>query len=109
MLKLAGIFVSSAVLLSSQVMDAATYTFDNSNAIHWVAKKVVGGHNGEVKLIEGKLDLESKTEKGRFVLDMKSINSQDLTGEWKTKLESHLKSADFFEVEKEWSKIFNKP
>lgn len=37
---------------------------------------------------------------GTFVLDMNSINSTDLTGEYQTKLNNHLKNGDFFEVEK---------
>ncbi|MCX6131940.1 MAG: YceI family protein, partial [Proteobacteria bacterium] len=39
-------------------------------------------------------------DKGRFLFDMKSIQDTDLTGEWKAKLEGHLKSPDFFNVEK---------
>ncbi len=37
---------------------------------------------------------------GSFVLDMTSINSTDLTGEYQQKLNGHLKNGDFFEVEK---------
>ena len=37
---------------------------------------------------------------GKVVIDMTSINVTDLQGEWKDKLEGHLKSPDFFGVEK---------
>ncbi len=37
---------------------------------------------------------------GTFIVNMKSLNVQDLTGEWKEKLEGHLRSDDFFSVEK---------
>ena len=37
---------------------------------------------------------------GNFVIDMTSIACTDLEGEYKGKLEGHLKSGDFFDVEK---------
>ncbi len=37
---------------------------------------------------------------GSFAIDMTSITVTDLTGEYKGKLEGHLKSKDFFGVEK---------
>ena len=36
---------------------------------------------------------------GSFEVDMTSINVADLTGEYKAKLEGHLKSDDFFGIE----------
>jgi len=36
---------------------------------------------------------------GSFEVDMTSINAADLTGEYKAKLEGHLKSDDFFGIE----------
>lgn len=35
---------------------------------------------------------------GTFVLDMTSINSTDLTGEYQTKLNNHLKNGDFLKL-----------
>ncbi|MEO6133680.1 MAG: YceI family protein, partial [Ginsengibacter sp.] len=35
---------------------------------------------------------------GNFEMDMNSITNKDLEGEYKGKLEGHLKSADFFDV-----------
>ena len=37
---------------------------------------------------------------GEFVIDMTTITSTDLEGEYQQKLNGHLKSADFFGVEK---------
>ncbi|UJF29856.1 YceI family protein [Kaistella sp. 97-N-M2] len=37
---------------------------------------------------------------GTFVLDMTSINATDLSGEYQTKLNNHLKNGDFFEADK---------
>lgn len=72
---------------------------DNST-LAWKAYKVGGQHNGEVKLAKGTLDFENDQLKGgTIVVDMQSIEVLDLEGEWKQKLEGHLKSPDFFGVE----------
>ena len=36
---------------------------------------------------------------GEFIVDMTSINNQDMEGDSKARLEGHLKSDDFFSVE----------
>lgn len=72
-----------------------------SSTITWVGKKVTGSHDGTVKLQSGQLTFnKGKLTGGVFVIDMKSIVVTDLDGEYKTKLENHLKSDDFFGVEK---------
>ena len=45
------------------------------------------------------LDEEGNLSGGNFVIDMNSIDVQDLEGEYKEKLTGHLKSDDFFDVE----------
>ncbi|MCV9388129.1 YceI family protein [Reichenbachiella ulvae] len=72
------------------------------STIKWEATKVVGGgHEGTVILKEADLKLKgSELKGGSFVVDMTTINSTDLEGEWKDKLDGHLKSDDFFSVEK---------
>ena len=42
---------------------------------------------------------EEKIISGNFIVDMRSINCQDLSGKSKNYLESHLKSEDFFWVD----------
>jgi polyisoprenoid-binding protein YceI len=92
--------LSSVLLAVSLSAQGAAVDFGNSNTLKWTGTKLAGAHDGTVKLKEGKLDLNGKADKGRFVFDMKSIQNSDLQGEWKTKLEDHLKSADFFDVQK---------
>lgn len=54
-------------------------------------------HYGTVVIKEGKLMVrDGQVLAGDFILDMTTIDNQDLTGEGKTKLEDHLKSDDFF-------------
>jgi polyisoprenoid-binding protein YceI len=71
------------------------------SSIEWLAKKVTGQHNGITSLSSGTLQSNGKLLKGgSFVIDMNTIEVLDLEGEYKGKLTNHLKSDDFFSVEK---------
>ncbi len=77
----------------------------SSSDIHWwgykVAKTEASSHNGTINLKSGSVIMKGNNIiGGTFLLDMTSINSEDLTGEYQTKLNNHLKTGDFFEVEK---------
>jgi len=68
--------------------------------IEWVGKKVTGQHNGTINLKDGALVFKGKKlAGGNFTVDMTSINTTDLEGGMKGKLDGHLKSEDFFGVE----------
>lgn len=70
-----------------------------ASKIEWVGKKVTGEHSGTINIKEASLTVEGGVLKGgSFTVDMTSITDTDLTGEWKEKLEGHLKSDDFFGV-----------
>ncbi|HUR30023.1 MAG TPA: YceI family protein [Saprospiraceae bacterium] len=72
----------------------------SESAIAWTAYKVTGKHHGLVAIKEGSLDIQDGLlTGGSFVIDMTSISVSDLQGNGKAKLESHLKSDDFFGVE----------
>jgi polyisoprenoid-binding protein YceI len=85
---------------------ATTYKIDPAqSSVKWLGVKeilVESKHDGVVKIKEGTLDLAGTKEKGRFIIDMTSIESLDLKEkpDSKKKLESHLKSDDFFSVSK---------
>lgn len=67
----------------------------------WKGYKVTGQHEGVINLKEGKLIFEgNKLKGGNFTIDMSSITNSDLDGNSRGKLEGHLKSDDFFGVEK---------
>ena len=69
--------------------------------VSWKGYKVTGSHYGKVKLQEGNLAYENgQLVGGGFVIDMSSIAVEDLQGEYAKKLEGHLKSPDFFGIEK---------
>ena len=66
-----------------------------------IAKTEASSHNGTVNLKSGNIVMKgNQVVGGTFVLDMASLNATDLTGEYQTKLNNHLKNGDFFEVEK---------
>lgn len=81
---------------------AQTYKVNPSeSSINWTGKKVTGEHIGTIKLKSGAFELKNdKFIEGNFIIDMNSITNTDLTGEWNDKLIGHLKSDDFFSVEK---------
>ncbi|MGV8134315.1 MAG: YceI family protein [Mangrovibacterium sp.] len=70
--------------------------------VTWLGKKVTGQHNGTIALKSGTMTIENSTIiSGKFVIDMTSIKNVDLTdSETNGKLVGHLKSDDFFSVEK---------
>lgn len=73
-----------------------------TSTITWMGNKVTGKHTGSINLQSGELILnDGKLAGGTFFIDMASINNHDLSDpEYKGKLENHLKSDDFFAVEK---------
>lgn len=78
------------------------YKIDSQkSSIEWLAKKVTGQHVGTIKLASGQLETNGKALKsGSFLIDMNTIVCTDLQGEYNGKLIGHLRSEDFFSVEK---------
>jgi polyisoprenoid-binding protein YceI len=79
-----------------------TVTIDSkASTFKWHAKKVTGEHFGTVNFSGGTITLDKGALiAGTIEMDMTSITVTDLQGEYKGKLEGHLKSEDFFSVEK---------
>ncbi len=72
-----------------------------SSSIKWIGKKVTGEHSGTINVKEGFLTFEgNELTGGKVVVDMQSIVCTDLDAESGAKLIGHLKSEDFFGVEK---------
>jgi polyisoprenoid-binding protein YceI len=74
----------------------------NKSNIKWTGKELTTKeHYGALKF--SKANLEYKNEKlvgGEFVVDMTTLDVQDLSGRGKERLEGHLRSDDFFSVDK---------
>ena len=72
----------------------------NSKVV-WKGYKVTGSHEGIISIKSGLLNCQKdKLTGGSFEIDMSTITVTDLEGEYKGKLEGHLKSDDFFGVTK---------
>ncbi|WP_191859830.1 YceI family protein [Hanstruepera ponticola] len=73
----------------------------SESEVTWKGYKVTGSHEGTIAIKSGNLVFDGETlTGGNFVMDMTTIGSTDLSGEYKGKLDGHLKSDDFFGVEK---------
>ncbi len=96
--------IAVALLVAfSATISAQTKQIDaKKSIITWVGKKVTGQHTGTIALKSGALVFKStKLVGGTFIADMTTLVNTDLkTGEGKEQLEGHLKSADFFGIEK---------
>jgi polyisoprenoid-binding protein YceI len=72
--------------------------------IEWIGTKVTGYHTGEVPIKSGELYVkDGAVSGGKFVMDIAGISvsgPKSVNAESNTKLLGHLKSADFFDVQK---------
>jgi polyisoprenoid-binding protein YceI len=98
--KIALLFVLALSFMSFTTLTEKVVKVESSK-VNWKGYKVTGQHEGTINLKSGKLMFDGDLlTGGTFVMDMTSINTTDLEGEYKGKLDGHLKSADFFGVEK---------
>jgi len=69
--------------------------------ITWTGREVsTSYHYGTLDFVSGNFEISNSTiVNGEFIVDMTSINNQDMEGDSKARLEGHLKSDDFFSVE----------
>tara|TARA_R110002049_G_scaffold168526_3_gene335064 strand:+ start:2193 stop:2849 length:657 start_codon:yes stop_codon:yes gene_type:complete len=80
-----------------------------SSTIEWKGFKPMGSHNGVINLKSGVLNtIDGEIVGGTFLIDMASLTVLDIPAEEKdhAKLTGHLKSDDFFDVEKHPSAAF---
>ncbi len=85
------------------VLSAQDYKVNTAKTVvNWEGSKVVASsHEGSIQIKSGNLILkEGLITSGMVVVDMTTIVDTDLEGAMKEKLEAHLKSDDFFGVDK---------
>lgn len=85
------------------------YSIDTEKSkVVWLGKKVTGEHTGTISFYDGEVVYEeNKPVSVSIKMDMNSIVCTDLTNEqWNQKLVGHLKSDDFFSVEKHPESVF---
>ena len=81
---------------------AASYTINpDQSIIVWTGREVTTSkHFGNIYFASGQFEVKSGLiSSGEFVVDMTTIDNQDLPEERRPRLEAHLKSDDFFSVE----------
>jgi polyisoprenoid-binding protein YceI len=96
------LFTTVLILTASMALAKPVELDTTASSAKWLGKKVTGQHNGTVNLKSGTVDIEKGAVKGgEFEIDMASIKDSDITDEKNNaKLVGHLKSDDFFGVEK---------
>ena len=80
----------------------ATYNIkQDESSLVWTGREVsTSSHYGTINFTSGQFEIaDGLISQGEFLVDMTSINVQDLTGGSKERLEGHLRSDDFFSVE----------
>jgi len=97
-------FLVLAALFSAAAINvwAGNYQVSNTSVVKWTGKKVVGAHEGTINLKSGNIEVDKGAITGGvFEMDMNSIVNNDLKDpDWNARLVGHLKSEDFFSVEK---------
>ncbi|WP_088342218.1 YceI family protein [Robiginitalea sediminis] len=93
--------VAGAAMATEPTAEEKKQVNAEKSTVTWKAYKVTGSHTGTVDLTSGALMFDNgQLTGGEFVVNMTSMTATDLEGEWKDKLVGHLKSDDFFSVEK---------
>ena len=94
---------SKASTTSSISLEQGSYKIiNNESELKWIGKELsTKTHTGTLAFVNGEIDVNSNGAiHGKVQIDMTSIDVTDMQGKWGEKLEAHLKSPDFFGVEK---------
>ena len=98
---IAALIIATVTFAFTTIEDGEKAIKIESSSVTWKGYKVTGSHKGSIALKEGQLTFkDEKLVGGEFVIDMSTIENTDMEGDYKAKLEGHLKSDDFFGVEK---------
>jgi len=101
--KMKTIGLTFVLLFAAGILYAGDYAVDISrSSVKWLGKKVTGEHTGTISIKSGQLNVKNGDITGGTIeIDMNTITDLDLKdAEWNARLVGHLKSDDFFAVEK---------
>ena len=84
-----------------KTLDNVYTLLTDQSSITWKGRELsTKVHYGTLTFVSGEFEVvDGLISNGQFVVDMTSINNQDMQGDRKARLEGHLKSDDFFSVE----------
>lgn len=103
--------VDAATEVVNEVVPSVLFAIDpTASTISWAGTKVIGSdeHTGTIPVTKGKVMVaEGNIVAGKFVMDMGQMVNTDMpAADGGDKLIGHLKSADFFNVEKHPTAMF---
>ena len=96
------IYIWLISILFSNIFSSTVYTVDaESSTLEWVGSKVTGSHNGFIDFSSGSVAfIGEEIQSAELIVDMSSIKNTDISNpKYRTYLEDHLKSEDFFGVD----------
>ncbi|MEI6945780.1 YceI family protein [Paraflavisolibacter sp. H34] len=95
---------SDAKEVTAHSADESWQVNTRESKVEWIGTKVTGYHTGEVPVKSGEIFVkDGAVTGGKFVMDLANLTvsgPKDVSPSSNAKLLGHLKSADFFEVEK---------
>lgn len=96
------LFAFTTIATDSKEVRTSYEVNTKESKVHWTGKKVTGEHTGYISIGNGTVMVEGeKVVGGEVNIDLNSMVCTDLTNEgMNQKLIGHLKSDDFFSVEK---------
>jgi polyisoprenoid-binding protein YceI len=100
----AGFAVESSVanLPTATAGDGVYHVDTEKSVVEWTGRNINNRHYGRISISEGEVVMANgRPVLGKFVLDMNTLTNLDLQDEgWRRMLLRHLKSEDFFDVER---------
>lgn len=102
------LFASTSIASTTKGEKAAFEIDTKASKVLWTGKKVTGEHTGYISIGNGQVMVQKDNiTSAKVNMDMNSIVCTDLTdAEWNKKLVGHLRSDDFFSVEKHPNSVF---
>ncbi len=99
---------AAAAVRTNKAADKTYKLQPQLSTLGWVGKKVTGEHNGNIQFKDGNVLVNgSQIVGGTFTVDMNSLKVEDLKdAEYNGKLVGHLRSEDFFSIEKNPTSTF---
>ena len=100
------LFYFTFFALTAQGIESNSQTLLKINTekstLKWIGEKITTSqHSGSLNFKYGEMTIkDGLVVSGNFIVDMTSISVEDISGSGKKRLEGHLKSDDFFSVDK---------
>lgn len=101
-MKKKNIFLLASILIITMSYGQKLTLDTSKSQLKWKGKEITTKeHYGSLIFKSGYLTLKNnKPHSGKFIVDMTSLKNEDLPEDYRGRLEGHLKSDDFFSIEK---------